>query len=327
MSRSSTSSSSSRTLDLRTVPAHWLFSLLVALVVVLGTEVAARVFMSPLGDRVWAYWSDDAVDKFEWYRDRVASGRVPAVIAVGDATGARGFDPRVFSETAGAESYNLAWPANFPLALPVTTLPLLEELPPPETVFLFQTPASYVAAPEMIRVEQSIRDSLIGKRVLGASSAVIDSVYLARLYPARFYLIRHWIHGAPLYSEPALQGLLPLDGTDSEELDAAAVESWRNAQFSEPRRAVLRELTRIAAARGFRLIVIVPPSLLPDPTDMTTRHVTWLRELEADARLDVWNYASTSGLAADHFWNVGHLNREGASLFSAILADRYGADE
>src|SRR4051794_39576256 len=68
-----------------------------AILLVVGAEGAARVALAPIG-AYWEYWTPAAAGKFEVYREQVRRGAVPGLVVVGDSTGARDIDPALLRD-------------------------------------------------------------------------------------------------------------------------------------------------------------------------------------------------------------------------------------
>ena len=306
-------------------PAHWKASIALLVVLLLSAEFAARALMEPLGDYLWAYPPASSPVAFEWYRALATTERTPSVVAIGDSTGARNFSPEAFSSTSRVgTAYSLTRPGNFPLALRSNTLPLLEVGEPPEIVLLFQWAGSFREDPRVRQIERGSLSPVLEARRSGRTP-VTDYVYLARLYPARGFLWRHWMRGEPLIEPTPFGSFSPLQrrNDDATEVAAVTTESDNEFAFSEERRSVLRALLQTARDRGFLVIAVVGPQVRPDDDQVTRRHLEWLGELEAAAcgEFTVLDVRAMPDLDRLWFKDNNHLYEEGARHFSNRLGN------
>ena len=319
---------SSETLRSVEFPAHWKASIVLLVALLLGAELAARALMAPVGDDLWAYPPASSPNSFEWYRVLATTERTPRVVAIGDSTGARNFNPEAFSSTSGVgAAYSLARAGNFPLALRSNTLPLLEVGKAPEIVLLFQWAGSFRDDPRVRQIEQGSLAPVLEARRRGVTP-VTDYVYLARLYPARKYLWQHWMHGEPLITPTPFGSFSPLKRRDNSETGVAGIITGPadNVVFSEERRDVVRTLLRTARDRGFLVVAVVGPQVRPDDDLVTQRHLAWLGELEAMAcgEFAILDVRATPFLDALQFKDRNHLYEEGANRFSEKLGELVG---
>lgn len=310
------------------LPAHWKASMVLLVVLLLSAELAARVLMAPVGNYLWAYPPASSPGTFEWYRALATTEQTPAVVAIGDSTGARNFDPESFSANSEiGNAYSLARPGNFPLALRSNTLPLLEVGEPPEIVLLFQWAGSFRDDPRVQQIERGSLSPVLEARRNG-KAPVTDFVYLSRLYPARKYLWRHWIRGEPLLEPMPFGSFSPLQRREnavSAVVDVVRVPEETIA-FSEERRDVVRELLRLARDRGFRVVAVVGPQVHPDEDLVTQRHLAWLGELQATtcAEFAILDLRALPSFDASEFKDNNHLYGEGAARFSERLGALMG---
>ena len=319
---------SSETLRSVEFPAHWKASMVLLVVLLLGAELAARALLAPVGDYLWAYPPASSPDTFEWYRALATTKRTPRVVAIGDSTGARNFNPEAFSSTSRIGSaYSLARAGNFPLALRSNTLPLLEVGKPPEVVLLFQWAGSFRDDPRVRQIEQGSLSAVLEARRNG-ETPVTDYVYLSRLYPARKFLWRHWVRGEPLITPTPYGSFGPLRRRDNDESEAVGIVTApaNEIVFAEARRDVVRTLLRTARDRGFLVVAVVGPQVRPDDDLVTRRHLAWLGELEATAcgEFAVLDVRVTPYLDESQFKDNNHLYEEGANQFSARLGELVG---
>lgn len=306
------------------LPAHWRASIGLMIVLLLGAELAARVLMAPLGEHLWAYSPTASSVSFEWYRHLANSGRAPDVVAIGDSTGTRNFDPVAFSaETRFDDVYSLARAGNFPRALRSNTLPLLEVGDAPNVVLLLQSADSFRDDPRVDQIEQGAVSPVLEARRDGRV-LVTDYLHLARLFPARSLLRRHWIQRQPLLTPSGVGSFSPFHRNSDQGAGSAAAQysTIEEVRFSDKRREVTLELTRIAREREFILYAIIGPRRDSGEDEVTTLHLQWLRELETATCgditvLDLRNAPYVE--PADYKDNI-HLYSDGAAKFSAHLA-------
>ena len=329
------------TLRLGNVPRAWTWSVLAAIALVGAAEAGARWLMAPLGNRVWTYWDEDAADEFEWYRERALAGNAPEVVAVGDSTGGYNFDPQPFREEAGGvDAYNLAWPANFPRAFELTTLPILAEGQAPRTVLLMQAATTFLDTDTAVRNETQILNSVFGRRARG-EFVFADWCYLARANLARRLLISHWLyHRDEIVREPKRLGFHPLARGSiappeqerqmakvKEEADRVALDQrFLERGFDEERRAVVPALARLAKERGFRLIVVLTPTRVRPLPQVFVAHRHWLQELATRYGFEVWDYLEDEGYGFFEFSDGIHLRESAARKFSVKLGERYARE-
>jgi len=325
MSRFLSSIFNFKTLYLGSVPRNFWNTIGVVVSLLATAEIVSRILLIPVGNFAWAYWSLDAIDKFEWYRSMSENDKAPDVVAIGDSTGARGFDPRYFSKASEKTSYNLAWPANFPKALRATTHPLLQEGTPPDSIILIQSPGGYIDSQRAIRFENSILSSQIAKRY-PKNDLVSDYVYLSRLYAARSLLKKSWIDHQKIVSEPKLSGFMPA-GTGSKKIVKNPGETQKKGNkkkdFSQERLICFLQLAEITENRGIRLIVVLPPVNSGKTPVLYRKYLDWLHSKSPDYEFTIWDLSNPDFLRKKHFWDKNHLNELGAKLFSLELGKRY----
>lgn len=317
---------SSETLRSIELPRHWMASIALLAFLLVGAELTARILMAPIGENVWAYSPSNSYRAFEWYRYRSETGSTPRIVAIGDSTGARNFDPESAAASLGEQDvYSLARAGNFPIALRSNTLPLLETGEPPEVVLLFQWAGSFRDDPRVRQIERGARSSLLEARQEGRW-LVTDLLYLARLYPARSFLVRHWIAGEPLVTSADFGSFSPLQrsGTGPGEVTDGTVPEQDDVQFSEARRDVVRRLLDIAKERNILVFAVVGPQRSPGLDPVTELHMQWLSDIRSAncANFEILDERAPAYLAADHFKDNNHLYADGAARFSSDLAGR-----
>jgi hypothetical protein len=245
------------------IPGGWLASLGVAMALLCVAEIGARVLMRPIGDDIWVYWEEEPARKFTWYRHLAELGRPPAVLIVGDSTGAMNIDPAGFETGMQDDVYNLASPANYPRAFEQNTLPLLRLGKAPEVVIVSQSPWGFVNSAHVERSERTAMTGILRKRQAGEFVAT-DWFHLGRLYPARSYLASFWLHNEPVLTKPKQYGFVPL-AKPRDRLALAQIQPMANrpgmppSGFDRARIAPLEALRDIAVQRSFRVIATVGP--------------------------------------------------------------------
>ena len=328
MGKSRSSIFSFKTLDLSQIPGSFWYCLILTLIGILAIEGLCRIAMRPLGNYTWAYWDSNAMLKFEWFRELAEQGNPPDLIAMGDSTGARDFDPESFNRTAeNIDAYNLTWPANFPLALEATTFPLLKEAKDcPETIFLLQSPKAYKDLDEVIRFEESILSSALVRRYQ-ENYSLIDYIDMTRVYRSIPLLRKYWLEGKPVITPPPHLGFMPTEGPGNlpeEGKDSSPRQPSRDdlLPFSPARRETLHSLCTIAQKRGIRLIVVLAPVYSNSLPETFLEHREWLNQKKKVWDFELWDYYQCDFLMREHFWDLYHLNPEGARLFSEELGRR-----
>jgi hypothetical protein len=308
------------------LPGHWKASMALLVAVLVGAELTARALMAPIGDSLWAYSQPATANAFEWYRGLANESRTPPVVAVGDSTGARNFDPDAFSAVSElGPAYSLARPGNFPKALRGNTLPLLEAGQPPNVVILLQWGGSFRDDPRVDQIERGALSAILEARQIGRTLAT-DYLYLARLFPARTFLIKHWVRGVPLVTPAGSGSFSPLQPGDGQVIEASVIAAPGEADvtFSNARRDVVRELVEIAKSRDFVIVAVIGPQRDPDSDPATDRHLRWLEDLQSSAceHLAVLDMRQFDAVDATDFKDNNHLYASAAARFSARLASR-----
>jgi hypothetical protein len=284
-------------------------ALVCTLCLVGAAELVARSAIAPIGD-YWEYWSPQAAAKFEKYRSDVSHGTAPEILVVGDSTGARDLDPAALADTAAAASaFNLAWPANFPLAFAESTSPLLRAAVVPKLVVVSFSPTAFLGTARVTRFEDSILSSAYCQRLQGKRQAT-DLSYLARLRPALPFF-RSWWTGEKL-PQPARAGFMPLTG-----MDMAPDAEEEAHSFGDDRFAVLTALLADANQRNFQLLVILPPRLEPSKVRRDAEQA-YVARLDASG-IRYLDFREAPFLSRSDFYDRGHLNRDGARILSEHL--------
>ena len=94
----------------------------------------------------------------------------------------------------------------------------------------------------------------------------------------------------------------------------------RSTGLSEERLAVLWQLAAAGARRGFRLVVLVPPRYGPWRDPDFDAYLGELRRLEREIGVAVLDFSTVPALEREHFYDTGHLDVDGAAIFSRELA-------
>lgn len=317
---------SSDTLKSVEMPRHWLASMVLLAAILVGVEVAARIALAPIGDHLWAYRPAASSRVFEWYRHLATSRGVPNVVAIGDSIGARNFDPKAFMEASGYGSvYSLTQAGNFPLALRSNTLPLLATGDAPEIVILLQWAGSFRDDPRVRQIESGALSPILEARREGRT-LVTDYLYMTRLFPARTFLLSHWINGRELPYPSQDGGFSPFQPPANTQARAIApgLSQPDVVRFSVERRKVVSDLVDIAHERQFLVIAVVGPLYSPEDDAVAAEHVEWLTTLQDSScgRLTVLDVRNAPYLEPRHFKDNNHLYADGATRFSTFLASR-----
>lgn len=306
------------------LPGHWRASIGLLVVLLVGAELAARVLMAPVGDHLWAYSPTESSASFEWYRHLATNGQTPGVVAIGDSTGVRNFDPETFAARSEFDTvYSLARAGNFPLALRSNTLPLLKVGDPPNVVLLLQSANSFRDDPRVDQIERGALSPVLEARREGRRLAT-DYLYLTRLFPARSLLRRHWIHRQPLLIPSGFGSFSPFhrSGKEITNIAAARKPDIEDVEFSDERRDVILELVEIAQEREFLLLAVIGPQRDYSEDTVTKVHLQWLMKLEAAAcgYIAVMDLRNAPYIESADYKDNNHLYSAGATKFSAHLA-------
>ena len=295
--------------------------LLVALLVV-PCELAARRAMAPIG-RYWEYWDAAAAMKYEEYARRLEQGDPPDVVIIGDSTAARNIDPAAMRTALpeGTDVLSLAWPANYVAACGVTTVPLFDsDRGTPKVLVVSLDTSGLTDHPSVMALQQQLLSSPFGKHQLG-DWVVADYCYLVRLTRARHYQASWW-HGRDLHRSPAHDGYMPLDGAlEKRTLDEIDPQGHSLYMEIDPERfEVFRRIGEIAQRRRFKVVIVFAPLFFQEDLAPAERdYLAGLEDIAAEYDMTLMNARPSPYLLPDHFWDEGHLNREGAKLFSQRL--------
>jgi hypothetical protein len=308
------------------IPRHWWASIGLLVGILALAEASSRVLLQPVGDNLWAYNPPSLSRPFEWYRHLTEENMTPTVLAIGDSTGARNFDPESFAATSSIDNaYNLAHPGNFPLALRSNTLPLLDSGHSPDIVILFQWPGSLLASPRVDKLEAGAMSPILEARRTGRFN-ITDYIYLTRIYRARGFVLDYWLRGKTLLKPPVDNGFAPLSRPAAEATTDRPADPPEQQQFefSEERRSVITRLSDLAKEHQFLLVAVVGPFRWGDRYQDGNRHLDWLRELEKTEceNLVVMDLRNLLGDHPEFFKGNHHLYRDGAEVFSARLGKR-----
>jgi hypothetical protein len=305
------------------IPRHWWASVVLLLILLLSAEICARFLLAPVGDNLWAYDSASLSRSFEWYRQQTQNGTTPRIVAIGDSTGARNFDPASFSEVVAIDDvYSLARAGNFPRAMRSNTLPLLDTESVPEIVILMQWPGSLRDDPRTDQIEAGMVSSILEARI-DDRFIITDYIQITRLFRARSYLLDFWIRDEPLVRRAENNGFDPFvrRGDDGNAGLGVSVLSPEEFTFSEARRDVTRALLNIATRRNFVVIAVVGPFFSGTDFAIGNEHLYWLKGLERQhcANLVVLDLRSIPELASESFKDNHHLFEDGARMFTRAL--------
>lgn len=305
------------------IPRDWWASMALLAGILVVAELTARVLMAPVGEDLWAYGYGTDPVPFEWFRVLSKEDRAPTVLVIGDSTAARNVDPATVAEAAAVETvYSLAYPGNFPLALRSNTLPLLDSGAAPDIVILFQWPGSLRDDPRVDQIEAGAVSPILEARSSGRL-LLSDFLYVTRVFPARRFLLDHWLRDKTLIRPPGDNGFAPLqrpaEAQSQSQPEAPAPAD--SGPFSEMRREVIKKLIALAQEHDFLLVAIVGPFRSGDRYLLANRHLEWLRDLETEAcdNLFVMDLRQMEGIGPELFKDNHHLYADGAQAFSAIL--------
>jgi hypothetical protein len=310
------------------VPRAFMLTIALALLLFAIAEGMSRAIVGKVGRR-WEYWDKIAAIKFEDYRTQVSSNAGPDIVVVGDSTAARDLDPRSMSKDrlAGKDIYNLAWPANFPLAFRATTLPLLREpYRAPRIVLASFTPTSFTNNPRVSEFEQEILESTYCQHLSGNYSFA-DKFFLPRLRNAMPFIHDSLEPNEEFNELRKNRGFMP---------SGAVVKDDRTAESATPaseivgsRFDVLIELAELSRQRKFELYILIPPISpgLDAPTaDIYQKYLALLESAQKKYNFTILDKRHTDFLTAEYFTDGTHLTRAGAELFSSTLPREFESD-
>ena len=295
--------------------------LLVALLVV-PCELAARRALAPVG-RYWEYWDAAAAMKYEEYARRIEQGDPPDVVVIGDSTAARNIDPAAMRTVLpeGTDVLSLTWPANYIAACGVTTVPLFDsDRGVPKVLVVSLDTSGMTHHPSVAALQQQLLSSPFAEHQAGGWVAA-DVCYLVRLSRARAFR-RSWWHGRGLHRPPAHDGYMPLDGAlKKKTLDQIDPEGHSLYMEIDPERfEVFRRIGEIARRRRFQVVLVFAPKFFQaDLAPAEREYLAGLEAIAAEYDMTLLNARPSPYLSGEHFWDEGHLNREGAELFSQRL--------
>jgi hypothetical protein len=303
------------------VPGSWWRTVLLALLLVVSTEIGARALLGTelLPDD---YWDAETGQKFEWYR-RLDADHAIDILIIGDSTAARNFAPLAIEEQLnGATAFNLGSPGNFPLALRESTFPLLRRGPVPRVVVLSQFVDSYYPSAAADDLERGILTSR-AVRVLNDRRVASDHLAIAQLYRNR-RVIRERLAGEKWIDAPELKGFMP-DRRTAEEVAARetrreAARTGRVRETAVPARLrTVDELAAMARERGFTLVVLIPDQRDARSEAILADHRRWLRARSGELGFEVLDMAEAIALEPGDFIDTVHLSPTGAVNQSRAL--------
>ena len=302
-------------------PKAFVLTIVWALLLFVLAEGVSRAIVGKVGRR-WEYWDTIAAVKFEDYRTRVSSNTRPDVVIIGDSTAARDLDPHSMAadQLAGKDIYNLAWPANFPLAFRITTLPLLRQpYQAPRIVLASFSPGSFSDNPRVVEFEQQILKSTYCQHVLGNYSFA-DKFSLPRLRNAVPFIRDSFEPNEDFNEIKKHRGFMPSE---------AVVEDYRIAnsgtevpEIVTDRFAVLVELAELSHQRQFELYILIPPvnAAAATPTaDIYHKYLALLKQAQQKYGFTILDKRHSDFLTNEQFTDGIHLTRSGAELFSSTL--------
>lgn len=286
-------------------------------------EVASRSMVGRVGHR-WEYWDKLAAVKFEEYRKQVSAERAPDIVIIGDSTGARDFDPLSMASSSlqGLDIYNLAWPANFPLALRVTTFPLLKEpYRSPKIVMVSLSPGSFTDNRRVKEFEQEILASTYCQHMLGKYS-LADRFYLPRIRNSMPFVIDMYKPRSEFEQMRQSRGFMPAEGKaeDYQSSNANVSQVLESDRFG-----VMVELAQLSRHRNFKLVIVIPPVTERADADTALVYNDYLRRLrsaQTEFGFIILDMRHSTFLSPEQYTDGIHLTREGAVLFSKELARR-----
>lgn len=281
-------------------------------------ESVSRTIVRRVGRR-WEYWDKVAAVKFEDYRTRVSLNAGPDIVIIGDSTAARDLDPRSMAtdHLTGKDIYNLAWPANFPLAFRTTTLPLLREpYQAPKIVLASFTPGSFTDNPRVGEFEQEILTSTYCQHVLGNYSFA-DKFFLPRLRNALPFIRKPNEEFNELRKN---KGFMPSEAVAEEYRTSDS--GTRASQIIASRFDVLIELADLSQQRKFELYILIPPvspALAVPTADIYQKYLALLETAQQRYGFTILDKRHSDFLTNEYFTDGIHLTRAGAELFSSTL--------
>jgi hypothetical protein len=310
------------------VPRAFVLTIAVALLLFAIAEGMSRAIVGTIGRR-WEYWDDIAAVKFEDYRTRVSSNGGPDIVIIGDSTAARDLDPWLMAKDhlAGKEIYNLGWPANFPFAFRVTTLPLLREpYQAPRIVLASFAPQSFTDNPRVSEFEQDILKSIYCQHVLGNYSFA-DKFFLPRLRNAMPFIHDSFKPNEEFNELRKNRGFMP--SAAIVEIYYTADSASHAAQIVGDRFDVLIELAELSRQRKFGLYILIPPvspALATSTADVYQKYLALLKSAQQKYGFTLLDKRRTPFLTDEYFADGIHLTHAGADLFSLTLQSEFGSE-
>jgi hypothetical protein len=302
-------------------PRRVLQTLVLTVLLLCVSEVGAHILLRPLG-RFPDYWDVKAASKYEYYRMEMDRGLIPAFIVIGDSTAARNIDPAILEHSCGlGHGLNLGWPANYPLAMRCTTFPLLNDGKTPKLVILSLASTGFVDSERTKRFEQSILSSYACREIRG-ETMISHYIYLARLRRALSFLPSRNSLQSTALQPPPLNGFMPIDlKTGTERKFPEAEKDDMPSDLASERLSVITDMARLAQARRFALVVLVPPlkSVSATMQIIQTKYLNALSQAEKQYRFTVIDCERMEGRDLLTFYDNVHLDQAGAEIFSSFL--------
>lgn len=290
---------------------------LVALLVVIGAEITARIVLGPDDD--WKFWRIPVGERIDVLE---AMEQPPDVLFVGDSTAASNLVPETWTETSGFTSYNLGTRGNllgsFELTMIETVLPALKNQPRAFVVSF--SPNNYGNNPFFEDVSEQLSQSLFARSARG-ELIWGDWFYLARFKHRIRALLPHQSND-PGFA--ANHGWQPFEVTEAQKRPNARTHvprAWWSSSSKEKREEIVRILPeRLAVLKQFGalagdrpVIWILPPAPRGD---------TALRQAlmaQAPDNVTIWDYSQGKYKRAEG----SHLGEQAAREFTQAVARRF----
>ncbi|MBI3650456.1 MAG: hypothetical protein HY231_05345 [Acidobacteria bacterium] len=302
-------------------PKGFFRALALTLALVFVAEVGARLLVHSVSPYC-EYWEDESGFRFEAYRQHIMQGAAPNLVIIGDSTARFGIDLQALRTTlpAAVDSYNLATPANYPMACHCTTLPLLNEpYAPPKVVIALFSPYGFLATD---KAEAQILNSPICKRVESPFSFYKEMrlLWLMRVTP---YVKNSSFAKESLKQTWAQRGFTPLIEATPEPSARNPSPSTSLATSSEikvEKIQVIRDLALLARNRNFKFILVIPPLRKRDK--IVEEMVERMGYLQDELKFTLLDFSMSPFLSTNHFLDGVHVNKDGAAIFSQELGKR-----
>jgi hypothetical protein len=279
--------------------------------------------------------------------------RQPEFVLLGDSTLGMGVEEAMFQELVGAPAYKLDFAGSTTALWYVFVKTNIAHTnpPPPYLIILFRD--SLLTSPtfrvngkyfEKIDVFASPKDRV-----------VVERAYLAQLSPVQIFFEKYF----PLYTyrsdvqettKALARHTLPLlfgcnascadrsmnavlrdvqpDLLDQSiiQIDQGNLYTREQLDFSsQVDKSFLPEIIRLAKENGIQLILVrTPNNIFPEPgsePDGLKKYITDLNDYLAEREIHMLDLSRVEGIGPAQFTDPYHMNKEGASVFTRILAD------